>query len=232
MTSILLPAAYLWGRVMASYTLLAARPERMTIEGKENILSGPAIYIGWHEANLVEMTLIRSLPPRPRRSFVPNGVVGAAMRGLLAGVKGVDPVTLPEDGAGVRAAMRAMASALREGADVIVACDGPAGPARKVKTGAIWLAQATGCPIVPVGCAVRPALRVPRWDRLMVPLPGARSVATIDQPIRIDRSQRVDAHFLAAIEGRLNAATERAWEIATRPITVSPGPTVDLMEDR
>lgn len=233
MTSFLAPAAYCWGRIMGAYTLRAARTAKMTIVGEQHLPDEPAIYIGWHEANFVELTLMNTLTHRERRSFVPGGIVGAAMRGLLAGVNGVEPILLPEDEAGgVRAALRRMAAALDDGFDVVVACDGPAGPARQMKPGAIWLARMAGYPLVPVGCAASPSIRVPRWDRLLVPLPGARTVAVIDQPFRIERSERVDARLLVSIADRLNAATERAWTVGAQSDVEQSNAPVELMEDQ
>lgn len=62
----------------------------------------------------------------------------------------------------------------RERASPLIACDGPHGPALEAKPGAILLAQLARAPVVPVAADVRGGLRLPTWDRLIVPLPFAR----------------------------------------------------------
>jgi len=66
-----------------------------------------------------------------------------------------------------------MEAALASGKDVLIAVDGPTGPRHGIAPGALWLARATDVEIRPAGCWASPALRLPRWDRLMVPLPRA-----------------------------------------------------------
>ncbi len=74
---------------------------------------------------------------------------------------------------GLRAFMRAMATA-REG---VFAVDGPRGPERKAKGGAVEAARRCGAILVPLGVAARPALRFrARWEAVLIPWPFARVV--------------------------------------------------------
>ena len=59
------------------------------------------------------------------------------------------------------------------GSHVVLTPDGPTGPRRRLKPGAIALASMTGMPIVPIGIACPTAWRAGSWDRMMVPLPWA-----------------------------------------------------------
>jgi lysophospholipid acyltransferase (LPLAT)-like uncharacterized protein len=133
---------------------------------------------------------------------------------------------------GFRAAMRSMADALDEGKDVIIACDGPSGPPRQAKPGAAWLARMTGRPLIPIGCALSASIRLPRWDRLLVPLPGARAVGVFDPPMYVERRRNVDEALLEEIVDRLDAVTERAWEIVAQTRASRPRPASKYLEDR
>ena len=64
--------------------------------------------------------------------------------------------------------------ALERGERVVLAVDGPRGPAGRVQAGAARLAEAQGCPLVAITAESKPALRLPSWDRFVVPLPFAR----------------------------------------------------------
>jgi lysophospholipid acyltransferase (LPLAT)-like uncharacterized protein len=116
-------------------------------------------------------------------AFVPPGLSGAVMRGWLE-VLGVAPVPIGSDamrGLG----LRQMEAALGTGHDVLIAVDGPCGPRHRIAPGAIWLARAAGVQIRPVGCIAWPCLRLPRWDRLILPLPGGRTAIVMGAPLSL-----------------------------------------------
>jgi lysophospholipid acyltransferase (LPLAT)-like uncharacterized protein len=79
-------------------------------------------------------------------------------------------------GGGGREALTVLAKALRDGASVSIAVDGPAGPAYKVKRGCIDLAQETGAPIVPIAYECARGLETWRWDHASFPTPLDRVV--------------------------------------------------------
>jgi lysophospholipid acyltransferase (LPLAT)-like uncharacterized protein len=81
-----------------------------------------------------------------------------------------------------------MEAALASGKDVLIAVDGPNGPRHRIAPGAMWLARATNVEIRPAGCWASPALRLPRWDRLMVPLPRARIAIALGAALPRQRS--------------------------------------------
>src|SRR5262249_20791808 len=96
-------------------------------------------------------------------------------------------------------ALRRMRTGLAKGHDVIIAVDGPSGPRRQVRPGALWLAATAGVPVLPIGCAAAPAFRFPRWDRHLVPLPGASIVPALGRPIAtgLEPKPAAAAQFLA-----------------------------------
>jgi hypothetical protein len=92
-------------------------------------------------------------------------------------------------GHGGRDALDAMIAALGDGrtsAGVIV--DGPRGPARVAKPGAVLLARATGLPIVPGTWSARRVVRFRSWDRTMVPLPFTRIVFAFSESLLVPPS--------------------------------------------
>jgi len=63
--------------------------------------------------------------------------------------------------------------------------DGPRGPARVAQAGAVWLASATGNPIVPFHIEAARAWTAKSWDRHQVPKPGSEIGIAIGQPIDV-----------------------------------------------
>ena len=65
---------------------------------------------------------------------------------------------------------------------------GPRGPAERAQPGAVWLARATGQPILPFHCEAAPAWHARSWDRTQVPKPFARVAAVTGPPFFVNAS--------------------------------------------
>jgi lysophospholipid acyltransferase (LPLAT)-like uncharacterized protein len=88
---------------------------------------------------------------------------------------------------------------MRTGRPVAFTVDGPRGPREVAQPGAVWLAGATGNPILPLHIEARRFWTARSWDRHQIPRPGTDLVVTMGPPIDVPAS--ADA---AAIEdGRL-----------------------------
>jgi len=72
---------------------------------------------------------------------------------------------------------------LRAGHPVAFTLDGPRGPARVAQPGAVWLAGATGHPILPFHIEANHAWTVKSWDQHQVPKPGAMISVAIGEPM-------------------------------------------------
>jgi len=202
-----------WGTRLAAYGRYVARTARIKWDGLDNLPNEPTIWYSWHSTNLIALALHHTVAPRPTQAFVPPGIVGTTMAGWLEGA-GFIPLLLPKDGTGnASAALKAMIRGLSKEGDVVIAVDGPHGPAGTARPGTFWLGKMTGRPLMPVGFAARPAVRAPRWDRHLIPLPGARMSIVIGKPIRLARDREIGESFLESIRDDLNSVTRRAWEI-------------------
>ena len=77
---------------------------------------------------------------------------------------------------GALALSRALFCALEGGERVVLAVDGPRGPAGRVQPGALHLSSTTGAPLVCLRVTASPAIRLRTWDRFLIPLPFSRVV--------------------------------------------------------
>ena len=87
--------------------------------------------------------------------------------------------------AGGREALTELNSYVRRGWGSAIIADGPRGPAKRAKPGCVLASRNTGVPIIPVACSVRPALRMPNWDRTVIPAPYSRIVAAFGEPFQV-----------------------------------------------
>jgi len=201
-------AAFAWGRLIGRYGRKVIYGDQVRIAFESWLPPTPVIWVAWHELNLVTVALHGVLRSRPALAFIPTGIPGAAVGGWI-GEFGLVPVAVA-GGALDGLALRRMREGLKNGSDVIIAVDGPAGPRRRVRPGALWLAAAAGVPIMPIGCAARPAIRVPRWDRHLVPLPGAAIAAAIGSPITHGlepKSQAAAERLATTLDGLLERSS-------------------------
>ncbi len=92
--------------------------------------------------------------------------------------------------------------------------DGPRGPLRKVQPGVLYLAQKTGCPIVPVAYgAKRRWIFKGSWDEFIVPKPCNRISMIYGEPLSVKPEDDLDK--MAAILGEaLERLTQEADRVA------------------
>jgi lysophospholipid acyltransferase (LPLAT)-like uncharacterized protein len=64
--------------------------------------------------------------------------------------------------------------------------DGPRGPARVAQPGAVWLAKATGNPVLPFHLEASRAWTLNSWDRTQVPKPFATVAIAMGEPFHVD----------------------------------------------
>lgn len=115
----------------------------------------------------------------------------------------------PAKNKGGEQAFREMLRWVKAGNAVAITPDGPRGPAETMDKGAPVLAQITGAPVLFVGLASKPCLRLGTWDRTVIPLPFSKGAMVWDGPLRVARGE--DAEALATDWARrLSALTARA----------------------
>jgi lysophospholipid acyltransferase (LPLAT)-like uncharacterized protein len=78
-----------------------------------------------------------------------------------------------------------MAKKGASGYDIAITPDGPRGPKFKVQLGAIYIAQRSGMPIIPMSNSAQGRWTLPSWDGFLVPKPFSKSVIIIGEPIYV-----------------------------------------------
>ena len=134
------------------------------------------------------------------RRFGVQTTRGSSRRGAVGGTLGL---------------MRALA----RGAAVALIPDGPRGPAGSAQAGAVELAARVGAPLYPLAFSATRAVRMTGWDRMMLPLPGARVVCVVGAPLRIPagRLDRDDRElWRRRLEAELVAVTRAADGVCGR----------------
>ncbi|MEL7449551.1 MAG: lysophospholipid acyltransferase family protein [Pseudomonadota bacterium] len=195
------------------------------IEGEEHfdaaIRDGkPVIPCYWHQQSL----------------FGARFMLGQLKRGLKVGflvspsVDGEVPASIVQHaGASVirGSSTRTGAQALREmylavakdGTSLVTTADGPRGPAKEFKVGAVNLAKLSGAPLIPLACAAKRAWYLDRWDRFMVPKPFTAVTIAVGTPIYVDK--RADEVAIKAAQRAMEDAISQLESNAAAALSKS-----------
>ena len=114
-----------------------------------------------------------------------------------------------------RGAVKALVQLKRDmaaGKPAAFTLDGPRGPAQVAQPGAVWLAKATGNPIVPFHIESNRHWTARSWDRTQVPKPWSNVAIAIGEPIEVppgaDDAAMEQARL--TLEARLKSLEARA----------------------
>ena len=169
----------------------------------------PLIHVHRHEGIVVLVSEHRDGEHLARllHHFGFGTVRGSSTRGGVRGLKGL-----------IRAA--------REGSDLAITPDGPRGPNREFKLGALAAARMTGLPLVPVGVGVTSAWRTRSWDGLLVPKPFSTVRVAYGRPSFVSRHAAP-----AEIEDAVGALKMRLLDLSTQVGDVPPSRAMPRFRD-
>ena len=107
---------------------------------------------------------------------------------------------------------------MRLGHPVAFTVDGPRGPREVAQPGAVWLASATGNPVLPFHIEASSYWTAKSWDRHQVPKPGSTVAVAMGSPIEVPAGAD-EAGIEAArrqLEVALGGLREQARELLRR----------------
>lgn len=164
--------------LFAGYVAFAHRTSRWQRSGCEEmdaaVASGePVIFVLWHQRLIMAPFIFDTSLGRI------CALTSAARAGRLAGqiLVRLGFETIPMSSRKRHVALsREVLRRTKEGCSIGIAADGPRGPARVSSGVPITWARMTGCRVFTVAFAQRRVIRMPTWDKQMLPLPFSRGV--------------------------------------------------------
>ena len=177
---------WLVGSLLNAYGQLFLITSRLRIEADPEVerlvreQRVPVIYALWH-SHVFFVPLFRTFERRAV-SVLLSAHRDAQIVCVAARLRGIRLVFGSSTRGGARAYLQLL-SVLQGGQSVVMTPDGPKGPAERVKSGVIRLAQQSGCAIVPVALASSRLHRLKSWDRSLLPLPFSKAVFELGAPL-------------------------------------------------
>ena len=112
---------------------------------------------------------------------------------------------------GARKALLQLVREMAAGRPAGFAVDGPRGPARVAQPGAVWLAQATGNPVLPFHLEADRHWSLRSWDRTQIPKPFSTVALAVGEPFDVPAEAGE-----AAVEASRVKLEERLRELEKR----------------
>ena len=180
--------------VAAGLARLVFSTIRLRITDRSGFLTdppaGPRILVFWHNRiTAISIGFLRHYPAKhPSRKGVSVLTSPSKDGDILAGVManlGMGSVRGSSSRRG-STAIRELSALLEAGTDLAITPDGPRGPKYALGPGAVFLAQKTGVPIIPIHARYHGAIRLKTWDSFGIPLPFSRVDIVMDPYLTID----------------------------------------------
>ena len=171
------------------------------------------IPVYWHGQQLLPVRrLLQESARGLRLGFLISPSVDGELPAMLVKRAGGYVIRGSSSATGARALRDYYEAISKHGVSPAITPDGPHGPRRQFKPGAVLLSQLSGRPIVPMAYAARRAWLFPTWDRFALPWPFTRVVLVIGAPAVVPKGQ--DATSLEGWQSSLREELERLYEQA------------------
>jgi lysophospholipid acyltransferase (LPLAT)-like uncharacterized protein len=182
---------------------------------------GPVILCFWHYAIPLSPRLWpKDQAPQPMRALISRSRDGEFITQIIerlgfGAVRGSSQkkTDLAKNKHGEKA-FREMVRLIQEGVCVAVTPDGPRGPALEMQKGVASLARITKAPVLMVGLAASPSLRLSSWDRTLIPLPFGRGAMVWADLAYVGRADDTD-DVMSTWTERLRALDRQALALAS-----------------
>lgn len=207
--------------LFAAYVRFAYRTSRWQRSGFEEMdacvkRGEPVIFVLWHQRLIMAPYLFDTSLGRI------CALTSAARAGRLAGQilvrLGFETIPMSSHKRHV-ALSREVLRRTKEGCSIGIAADGPRGPARISSGVPITWARMTGCRVFTVAFAEKKVLKLPTWDKQMLPLPFSRGVLICQEWQETVPKKPTDDQAEAlrqSLEKALDQITDKADQAAGR----------------
>lgn len=148
----------------------------------------PVIPCYWHQQHLFcARHMLGMLKQGLRVGFLVSPSVDGEVPARLVAGMGARVIRGSSTRTGAQALRQMYQVVARDGVSPVTTVDGPKGPAKVFKEGAINLAGLTGAPMIPIACAARRAWYLDRWDRFLLPRPFTRVTVAIGAAVSVPK---------------------------------------------
>ena len=173
----------LWWAMLPRVRIVGAEHLEQAVEEH-----GAVIPVYWHGQQLLPIRVLLEAAGRGLKlGFLISPSVDGELPALLVQRVGGHVIRGSSSNTGARALRDYYEAVSKLGVSPAITPDGPRGPRRQFKPGAILVSQLSGKPIVPMAYAASRAWLFRTWDRFVLPWPFARIVLQVGEPVVVPK---------------------------------------------
>jgi lysophospholipid acyltransferase (LPLAT)-like uncharacterized protein len=183
-------ASFLLSRIVKMTIKAILLTCRFRVSGMENFVQAASkrkcILMMWHNRlTLVAEIMTRYAPQFKYAALISNSKDAEILASHTNSFSIGRAIRVPHDN---RAQiLQMMIKYLKYGNEVIIITpDGPRGPAKKVKPGAVHAAKETGASIVPLSWEASKVWKFNTWDKLMLPKPFSTITVKLGEAVKVE----------------------------------------------
>jgi lysophospholipid acyltransferase (LPLAT)-like uncharacterized protein len=205
------------------------RTSRIQLSGRERLIEvmrehGSVVPVFWHQHLLIlGRFMAAGFIPGMKPGFMISPSVDGEAPTMLAKFYGCHVVRGSGSYTGVRAVRGVHQAIVKDGISPAITPDGPRGPRFKLKPGAIFAAQISGRPVIPIAYAARPAKLLRTWDKFVIPSPFSKIHIAIGEPYFPPR--RTDDAQMEAAQREVERSLLELYEYAASQVGAEPNQT-------
>lgn len=141
----------------------------------------PYIFCGWHESLVGPFVTASKIHKTPLATLVSNSKDGEILHTILKNF-GFSNVRGSSNKFKKSSMKELEETLLHKRCSIGVTVDGPRGPARKAKLGAIGISKKYKIPLIPMAAAYSLKITFNSWDKFQLPLPFSKVVICYGKP--------------------------------------------------
>lgn len=158
-------------------------------EERESLLESRYILVLWHEDLLL---FFLSFPRLSNQIWMNHPAWFMKPIHVTLYLLGVRNLALGSSGNSGKEALATVVEGIKAGMNTVVAVDGPAGPPKQSKPGAILMAQQTGIPFRRLSYTYEKHYRLGGWDKKVIPTLFSKVCIQIGPPITVDSDTNIN----------------------------------------
>ncbi len=174
---------YVLGFLLYVFIMLMRVTCRIRFEGEGSLRNHPAILCCWHE-NVPSCFVVSHRFPQPL-ALLNHPAWYMKPIHIMIRLLGVKRLVLGSTGHHGKEAASQVASFLNQGYSTVIMPDGPYGPPKELKKGALHMAVQSNVPLVGVQFGLSKAYVLRSWDRKRFPYPLSQITVSYSQPIYV-----------------------------------------------
>ena len=106
---------------------------------------------------------------------------------VLLSLTGVEHICLGSSGNSGKVALEKVIGYLKHGYSTAIASDGPAGPAKELKPGVLFMSRDANVPVIPLRFLCSNSFRLGGWDRKFIPSLFSEITVVVGEAIQVEK---------------------------------------------